>query len=318
MGILYGFQLLDGGGLEDGLSVLLVRSTGFPEDLLTSDGIDTESAASLRNPDRGLLSRDDRRRTLVASTLVLLLELKNSVILRGLLVIEVVFLSIDHNHRMLDCTSDLVVVRTLDRHVCDEIRNVAHLNSLCTSRHSWRVIGQLVLLRIELAQLLKRGLGLDLTLVVGNDQNRVTIEVSTRQARGYLRVDSDCVGCVLAECASSLSVSVVDHQLGDLELSTMRESHQHDPFAISERRCVHLVVLERVDRENDSSCLPRKSSGLEMDRRGIGALSEVFQQLLPHSWVGQLHDLVEFLLRVTVRLVQLLRDQLRRLLRKEL
>src|SRR5690606_17780451 len=131
-----------------------------------------------------------------------------------------VFLSINNHHGMTNCSSKLMIIGTHDSHVSDKVRNIAHLELLVTSSHSRRIIRKLIHLRIEVLKPLKRTLSLDLSRIVRNNQNSISVEVSTRQALCNFSIDTNSIYGILDQ-ALSITIFVVNRKLRNLKCPTM-------------------------------------------------------------------------------------------------
>src|SRR4051812_43710423 len=105
-------------------------------------------------------------------------------------------LGIDHDHGMTNSTSEFFVARTLDRHVRDQVADLAHLLVLEPRRKALALrdvdlTGLSVVVttinrlhpvvrrersaRVEVLQALEWGLGLDQSLAVGDHENMIAI-----------------------------------------------------------------------------------------------------------------------------------------------
>ena len=196
--------------------------------------------------------------------MVPLLELLDPELLLRSLVIELVLLRIDHNHRVLDSTEQFRLRRTTNGHVRDEVGDLAHLVLECTVLHPRRSRWELEPTVVEVNELLPGSDVLDPVALVGDDQNRVAIEVRSRQLLGCLGVNADSVLGVAGDHLASGGIAVVDRQLRDLEYAAMWVADENDPLAVLVTRSVDLVWLETWNREDDVVGASRKGCGLEM------------------------------------------------------
>src|SRR3954452_19562889 len=97
-------------------------------------------------------------------------------------------------------TRELVRVSTLNRHVGNQVSNIAHLLLLTSWTNSdtsmdWIFLGRrcLVALRIKALQLLQRWCVRNVSTIVGDDHDRVAIKVRTRQSFRYFGMDEDSI-----------------------------------------------------------------------------------------------------------------------------
>ena len=152
---------------------------------------------------------------------------------------------------MLDSTADLIRICTLDGHVRDQVGHIAHLpllheaSFLASLRHiRWILVG---FLRIEVFQTLQCRSSADGMVVVRDHKNRVTIEVCTGKPFSDLRIDADRIDSI-AHNINGLFVLVVDRELRDLKLASVRISNEDHRFAILIVRSIDLVVFQTRNR----------------------------------------------------------------------
>src|SRR5207248_1954381 len=149
--------------------------------------------------------------------------------------VQMMLLCVDNDHGVPNCSSELGMCCSTNRHIRDQVRDCTHLLALLFGRHSGNIAAfrNLVVLRIEILETLEWRFSLDLSVVVRNNQNGVAIEVRTGQTSSDVTVDTDGI-LGLTEKLLGFGMSVVHGELRDLELPTMRISDQHDSFTVSE------------------------------------------------------------------------------------
>src|SRR4051812_34993549 len=157
-------------------------------------------------------------------------------------------------------SSDLVRTCCLDGHVSDQVGDITHLLLLTGRLDDGRTVRELLGLRTErylvrrlrierLQPIQRRGTG-DRAPVVGDDHDRITIEVCTRETLSHLRVDdysiSSSTALTEADQILRFSCLVVDHEIGDLERTCMRVAHQGHSLTVVERGSEDLGGLDLV------------------------------------------------------------------------
>ena len=150
-----------------------------------------------------------------------------------------------------------------------------------------------------------------------NDHHAISVEVGTAESLRNAGVNTDGVSR-LPKGAASLLVTVVDHELGDLESTAMRITNERYNLAVSIVRRVDLVLLHVGERKNNLRTLTGKGLGLEVNRRRVAIIGQRNEQLLPKARVRQLHDVVVLLLLRLPHFGELLLGENGGLLRKEL
>src|SRR5436190_24323309 len=105
--------------------------------------------------------------------------------------------------------------------------------------------------------------------IIGNDHNRIAIEISTRKMFRHLRMNSDRIRSpklltITRKQSLSFTVLVIHHQFWNLESSSMRKSNQSYSISVFIFCSENLVRLHRRNRQNDLSCLFRQICGLQM------------------------------------------------------
>ena len=107
---------------------------------------------------------------------------------------------------------------------------------------------------------------LNIPLVVGNNQNGVSIEIRARQFFSNLRIYTNGVVLDIAfgftNNALTFCVFIVDSQLSQLKPSGMRKTNQHNLLTIVEIWCVNFVLLNIRKRNKKMRRLPRHRSRL--------------------------------------------------------
>src|SRR5690606_10125735 len=196
-------------------------------------------------------------------------------------------------HGVTNSTSELGMCSTLNRHVSNEVRHITHLELLGTSTHRLHtLIRRIGGLRIETLQTLKRSRRLNRTVVVRNDQNSITIKVSTRQTRGNLRIDTNSILCLLKNRVTFL-VTFVDRQPRNLKDTTGWVSNEGNAVSSEERSCIALTVRIGVNTQAHLRLLTRKRSSTQAYSRGMHRISVVSKKLLLNFRLRETHDLLE-------------------------
>src|SRR5690606_26565595 len=157
------------------------------------------------------------------------------------------------NHGVTNSTSELGMCSTLNRHVSNEVRHITHLELLGTSTHRLHtLIRRIGGLRIETLQTLKRSRRLNRTVVVRNDQNSITIQVSTRLTRGDLRIAANSILRLIENRVPCLGTGV-GRKLRKLKHTTVWVSNEGSAVASTELRCIDVIVRNGVNRQDDLS-----------------------------------------------------------------
>src|SRR3954470_24403798 len=99
----------------------------------------------------------------------------------------------------------------------------------------------------------------DMTIIIRNDSNSITIKVSTRKLLSNRMMNGNRIFSILQN-SSSIQVLIVNGQFWNLKRSAMWVTNQCYTFAIVIVRSIDLVRTNAVDRENDMRRLTRHSS----------------------------------------------------------
>ena len=151
-----------------------------------------------------------------------------------------------------------------------------------------------------------------------NDNDLVTIKVSTRKTLRNFRIDANSIPNVLSENGNSRRVFIVDSKNRDLKSTAMRVSNKSHLFAVTIVWSKDLSLLHRIKRQDNLCALTRECSRFQMDSSRVALIGEVEQKLSLNRGVRQRTDLRELIGSIGISQIQLLVDKLDRLLRKEL
>src|SRR4029077_13128861 len=139
---------------------------------------------------------------------------------------------------MANSTSKLICASTLKRHVCNKVRHLTHLCPLYSTSCSGdgRIFGNLVDHRIKALQPFESWGTFNRSPIIGNEKNRISIKVGTRQSLGYRMMNTDSVSCCSTQHLACLTITIVHCQLRNFKRSTMRESDKSYTLSISHIR----------------------------------------------------------------------------------
>ena len=221
--------------------------------------IDLRAALPLGNRSLGFSTGNQSRSTfmipsvLVNRALILLFQRANTVIDLTLLVVQLVFFSINDNHAMTNGSCKLILRSSLQSHVSNQIRNDTHLFLSVLHRlesaSRFSTILQFWVKSFKPFQRRSRSnLNLAFTRVTGDYHNRIAIKISTRKSFRNLTVNTDGIFRCVTQNSASFSLLVIYSQDRNLKSSAMWITNQSYCFAILIIRGIHFTVFHRSDR----------------------------------------------------------------------
>ena len=169
---------------------------------------------------------------------------------------------------MLDCTSNLLFICTAECHICDEVRDDAHLFLLFFLLHQAYAIrvafrDSISSLRVKVFQVSQCSCRFDSHLAGNGDSNdSITIEICTRQALCNFGVDTDGI-LNIAEVPLATDILVVDRDDRNLESARMRIANQRKLSAVLISRAVALFLADFGQGQDDLSRLTRERRSLQ-------------------------------------------------------
>src|SRR3954451_8515807 len=165
-------------------------------------------------------------------------------------------------------TRELVRVSTLNRHVSNQVSNIAHLLLLTSWTNSdtpmnWIFLRRrcLITLRIKAFQLLQWRCVRNVSTIVWDDHDRVAIKVRTRQSFRYFGMDENGIWRLATlpqpEKLTCFSRLIIDRKFWDLEGTSVRVPHKSNALTVLERRRKDLVWLHVIRGQQNLVCLTR-------------------------------------------------------------
>ena len=147
----------------------------------------------------------------VIAALPFLFECSNVIVDLTLLIIKLVFLCIDNNHRVPNSLCNLFLVGTFQSHICNQIRNLTHF-SLSILHHFECALrfSTVFQLRIKSFQPLKRRLGRNLNILTSRDNHySIAVKVCTRKLSSDFTIDTNGIDWILTDDFNCVLLSIV-------------------------------------------------------------------------------------------------------------
>ena len=283
--------------------------------------VETANFGSIQHIFRRLGSGYQGRCAAIGLSLILLVQLFNAVVLFRSSPVEIVLFSINHNHRMLHCASNLLLSGVPNRHVSNQIRNFTHLHLFVETcfrtslRHSF--ICRISCLGIKALKIFQIFCSANFNALCRDDGNSVAIKVSARELCRNMGIDTySSLG--IAKKPSAFLIVIIDTQTRHLKRTGVRISYKNDLFAVIIVRSIDLIVLERANRQNDMCCLTGKSRCFQMNGSRITVISKRFKKFAFDRRICQCANLIKLLLLFFVCNIKLLFGKLRRLFGQKL